>query len=166
MAISRRAWQPHRLSPNLYSLTNLVVWREKFVIPLIYFWSKAIHGLPVCYTLKIYSRLKCRCKSKMYIMNWNATSYCLALVLEDHLTWPWQKPFDWRHYSLHWKPYCSTALGSSISTYDYRPTPPKNVRQVVFFKEQIRMTIINRREGGENTLRSIARHCCNQSHCI
>ena len=29
--------------------------------------------------------------------------------------------------------------------------PPKNVRQVVFFKEQITLTIINRREGGENT---------------
>ena len=43
--------------------------------------------------------------------------------------------------------------------------PPKNVRQVVFFKEQIRMTIINRREGGENTLRYSARHC-SQSHCI
>ena len=31
--------------------------------------------------------------------------------------------------------------------------PQKNVRQVVFFKEQITLTIINRREGGENTFR-------------
>ena len=43
--------------------------------------------------------------------------------------------------------------------------PSENVKQVVFFKEQITMTIINRREGGENTLRYSARHC-SQSHCM